>query len=132
MAWVTDQELKDRFAVEWLRKGDPWPAALAVIGHQDPGRASQVAAQWPFDPYVKAQRARLIEENGEEYYLPTKTDLARKVWQDAENDRLTAKDRTSNYRLYAEIMGFIEKDAGKGGKLDGNITVTLAESDQKL
>lgn len=130
MTWVTDQELKDRFAVEWLRKGDPWPAALAVIGNQDPGRASQVAAQWPFDPYVKAKRQELIDESGEEAFLPTRADLARKVWQEAENQRNAASDRTRNYRLYAEIMGLVEKEA-KGAK-GGVVAVRLTDTEAKI
>ncbi len=138
MAWTSEQpkpndaqnELKNRFALEWLRRGDPWPAALAVLGHQDPGKASLAASSWPFDPYVIAKRNALLEEFGEDYFLPSKADLARTVWNEAMNLR-TAIDKTRNLRLYAEIMGFVAKDVGKG-KLSGNVTVTLADGDKDL
>jgi hypothetical protein len=131
MAWASEQnDVKDRFTVEWLRKGDPWQAALTVLGHQNASYASQCASQWPFDPYVIAKRKQLLAEQGEEAFLPTKVDLAREIWRDAENCRDPA-DKTRNLRLYAEVMGFVEKPDGKGAK-GGVIAVTLTPNEVKI
>lgn len=130
--WSTEiNTLKDRFAEMWLRKGDPWLAAQAVLGTQNIGYTSQCASQWPFDDYVKAKRQELLDEHGEEYFLPTKADLARKVWNEAINERVTPQDRNRNARLYAEIMGFVEKPDAKGGK-NGIVTIRVNDDDSKL
>ena len=53
-----------------------------------------------------------IDTHGEEYFLPTKADLARKVWALANTDNLSTNDKLKAYRLYADVRGFIEKGAG--------------------
>lgn len=132
MSWSNEQNvLKDRFAVEWLRKGDPWLAALAVLGNQDTGKASVCASTWPFDAYVIRKRNELLAEHGEDYFLPSKADLARKVWDEAGKYNAAAADKTRNYRLYAEIMGFVEKPDGKASK-GGVVTIKLNDADSKL
>jgi hypothetical protein len=100
--------LKDLYAMALLRQPDnPFGAAVKLVG-TDTSRALEISHYWPNDQYVLARQAELLAEFGEEAFLPSKTDLARKVYGMA--DTLPeGKEKIAALRLYADIRGFIEK-----------------------
>jgi hypothetical protein len=103
-----ESELKRQFAEVWLTlPDDPFKAACNLFG-SDYGKASFVAQKWVIDPEVLAFTKAILKERGPKAFLPTKEDLAHKVFKSAEN-AFEDKDKATLYKLYAEIMGFIEK-----------------------
>lgn len=106
---MNEQEAKAKFAEELLRRPRAaFEIACELFGPMETGRALKASAEWPVDPYVLDIQAGLIEEHGERYFLPTKEQFARQVIDYADTIR-TPEDRLKAYRLYAEVMGFIEK-----------------------
>lgn len=104
----TERLQKKAFAEALMQMpGKPFDAALQVTG-TNTNRALWIATNWPNDAEVKAITAQLIEDGGEMQFLPSKADLARKVWE-LGNTAFEAKDRLAAYRLYGEIRGFIDK-----------------------
>jgi hypothetical protein len=93
---------EEQFAAAWLRFGDPFTAALSLgFPH---GEAIVVARDWPDKIEVICARAELLEQHDEAYFLPTKVDQARKVW-DLCLTAPTAEERLKAHKLYAEIQG---------------------------
>jgi hypothetical protein len=110
MEYTQDQirELKTRFAEALLRTPDePYNAAFAAIG--DSGLALQAANLWARDPFVLSEKIRLCEEHGVKAFLPTKEDQAGALWKMANDKSVEPEDRLKAHRLYAELMGHIEK-----------------------
>lgn len=105
---MSDLELKQRFAAEWLASpNDPFKAACNVYG-ADTGKALYAATHWINDPDVLAEKQRLIDEDGEDAFLPNKAELCRKVWDMAQGE-IEARDKLAALRLYGELRNYIEK-----------------------
>lgn len=103
-----DPELKARFAELLLRwPGEAFKVACMIVGN-DTQRAMDIAARWPLDMDVLELQAALIAEQGDEAFLPTKAELARRVFNvgDTATD---VKDKLAAFKLYAEIRSFIVK-----------------------
>jgi hypothetical protein len=103
-----DREQKTKFAEAWLRDPDH-PIDAARIVFNDLGIALQVGSTWVNDPFVLAEKARLFIELGPKNFLARKEDQAREIYKICLNDKLSTDDRLKAHRLYAEIMGHIEK-----------------------
>lgn len=104
----TERDLKTSFAGAWLSSpDDPFKAAFSIFA--DPGIACKAATVWIKDAFVKAEKIRLLEENGLKAFLPTKEDQAKDVYEMATDKSLDQDIRIKAHRLYAEIMGNIEK-----------------------
>lgn len=105
---MSDTELKAKFAAELLRNPkEPFLAGLSVFPN-DNGRALRAAYEWPNDPEVKAEQARLTAKDGGAGFLPSKAELARAIW-DKSTAAYDAEDFTKLAKLYADVMGFIQK-----------------------
>ena len=105
---VDETLLKDKFAEALLRSpNDAFGVACQIFG-SDTMRALEVSTSWPLDFYVLQKQADLIEAQGDEAFLPTKAELARRIFTvgDTATD---PKDKLSAYKLYAEVRGFIVK-----------------------
>ena len=109
---MTEPEAKLRFAELSLQHpGDPRRCAEMIaytVGIADAAVVHRMATNWPNDEFVIAEMNRLLAENGQEAYLPSKFDLARLVWGIAEG-RAAVEDRLKAAKQYADLMGFIEK-----------------------
>jgi len=128
--WAEEKAQKDEFAAEWLRQPDPFKAALSIVGPANVGRALQISSQWVLDSYVLTRQKELIEEFGEDYFLPSKAVIARKVLEVHENAK-TSFDKLAALKLYAEVMGHISKpDNNKAS--GGLIAIPITEMDAKL
>lgn len=101
-------ELKKEFAYYLLKMpNEPFKAALLVFG-QDTGRACLAVNEWLNCDDVLTEKKRLIDEHGEDYFLATRAEVARKVYELAEKAYLT-EDKLKGYKLFCDIMGYIEK-----------------------
>lgn len=103
-----EPELKARFAEALLRRPhDAFGAACAILGN-DTMRALRVSQAWPLDLEVLAVQADLLEKFGPDEFLPTKQEVARRIYNVGET-AADAKDKLAAYKLYAEVRGFIQK-----------------------
>lgn len=113
---MDEDTLKKAFGIELARNpGQPFQAALAIFG-DDTGLALKASQLWVRDPVVIAARDVYLGEHGAEIKLATKDELAAKIlnFADEKNAEETrylhdGKDRLTAYKLYAEVMGYIEK-----------------------
>lgn len=106
---MTEKEEKEEFVRFLLETPDePFTAALKLFP-EDTGRALRVAHEWPNDKEVRASMRARMSEGEEEDFLPTKAELARKVWAKMNKETLEPDEFTKIARLYGEIRGFIEK-----------------------
>lgn len=108
-------KLKKEFAAQLLRNdGDGFKAAFAVCG-SDTGLALQIGREWPKDTAVLAEQARLLTTSDAKTFLPSKEQQARDVYAMATDQLKAIEDRLKAHRLYAEIMGHIEKPSAGAG-----------------
>lgn len=114
-AYIMDQtQLKKDFAANLLRYPDD-PAKAAFNTTPDVGAALQIAKHWPTDPVVVAEQDRLMASDGARAFLPTKEAQARDIYALANSPTTDVDNRIKAHRLYAEVMGFIEKPNAGGG-----------------
>lgn len=124
--WVQIEDnavLKKAFAAALLyHPNEPFKAGAKVF----PGnhtRALTAAQVWVGDPEVLQFQVDLLEEFGEDNFLPNKVMLARRIFELGENERASIPERLAAFRLYADVRGFIEKAA-----LIQNNNVTLNQN----
>lgn len=106
-------ELKAAYAALLLRSPNEAFKAAMQLFPGETSRALQISNEWPVDSFVIKEMARLEKAglNG----LPTKNELAMKIWEMVEDKRgstnpawaIAPKDRIAAGKLYADIMGFI-------------------------
>ena len=123
---TADEQLaqKELFAIAWLQNPtDPFKAALSVFPGEV-GVAISIANTWVNDPVVLAKKAEVVDELGDENFLPNKSDLARAVWDLAASDRAATEDKIKAYKLYGEIRGFIQ---GPTTKVNHNVTADFGD-----
>lgn len=109
-----DVELKKLFAAAMLECNfKPYDAARRVFTNPTDGqRAIYASDHWPNDPIVKLEQARLIDELGEESFLPTKVMLAREVYDMGKDITASFGDRLAAFRFYSDLRQFVPKDKG--------------------
>jgi hypothetical protein len=108
MAEVEQAELKTRFAEELLREPNEFKAALIVFPN-DVATAMRVAGEWAHDTFVASEKLRLLDDLGPKAFLISKEDQAKDIYAIAQDEKLDVEVRLKAHRLYAEIMGNIEK-----------------------
>lgn len=110
-----ESELKKAFAVELLRfPGEPFKAANEAFPEHPPQWNLWIANNWPANAEVVAIVKELKADDGELAFLPTKAQLARSIWEKAHEPGTWKEDFTKMAKLYAEVMGFIDKANGSG------------------
>lgn len=108
-----DESLKFDFAANLLRSNDdPFKAAFATT--PDVGKALQMAKLWFDDPTVKAEKEKLLISGDAKSFLPTKELQAKDIYAIATSEKYEPEDRLKAHRLYAEIMGHIDKPVPGG------------------
>jgi hypothetical protein len=103
-----EQQLKLAFAEAWLRNPRNAYAAALTITKKDTFAAMQIADKWVWDDDVAKFKAELIDEYGEEHFLPTKCEMIRDVLDRAETAYLD-DSYVKLMKLAADMRGFIEK-----------------------
>lgn len=99
--------LKPKFAAMLLEHPDNAFIAAQAVFPDDMARALYIASHWLTDPDVLTEKARLRDKGADLKTLPTKADLARRAWE--LTDKGLFEDRIKAMKLYADIMGHIEK-----------------------
>jgi hypothetical protein len=101
-------ELADEFAFQLcFSPHDAMSAGLRAF-KGDTGWSGWAAQWWFMHPYIRERCASFIEEYGAAYFLPTKEQVAQRVFHTAEK-ATTADDKLKGYRLYADMIGAIPK-----------------------
>lgn len=104
-----ERTLKRLFAAELLRyPNNPFQAGRVLFPNNHLF-AITAAQQWVSDRYVLESQAELIAEFGEDYFLPSKVILARRIYDLGERESANTSERLAAYKLYAELRGFIQK-----------------------
>jgi hypothetical protein len=109
LASEREVEMKTAFAEALLRnEKSTFEIALELAGRDNFALVDEMCKLWPNDKFVKAERQRLIDEFGHDYFLPTAYDFAADVWV-----RMRATKDAAEYaelaELYAKTRGFIKK-----------------------
>lgn len=104
---TNEQKLKRAFAEAWLRNPNNMYAGAMELTRNDPFMATRLCDQFLFDEEVKAYKRELIDEHGEEHFLPTKTDMLHQIMDRAIG--ATEEGFVKMMKLAADMRGFIEK-----------------------
>ena len=86
---------------------NPYKVAQSIYP-ENIGKCMWVTNFWLRDNFVIEVQKKLLEEHGEEHFLPTKVDTAREIWERAVNS-YDDDQFVKLMRLYADVRGFIEK-----------------------
>lgn len=112
---IDELERKRKYAFQLLLEpNEPYKAGLKAYPEDTPysnGMAFKIASEWQCDEECLSLRRDLVAEYGEAFFLPTKGDIAREVYNTAIKTAKTAADKLKALELYANLMGFIEKPA---------------------
>jgi hypothetical protein len=107
MDTTNEDAQKVAFASLLRKEGDAFKAGLTLFPNNT-NRALRIATEWPNDAKVIAELDRLDADTDPTKDLPTKVDLAKKVW-DRLNKAVEDEDFVKLAKLYAEVNGYIEK-----------------------
>lgn len=106
-----EQKLKKAFAYEWLKRPhNPFLAAQECTLNEM-SVALEIATNWIYDIEVREYKRQLLEEHGEEHFLPSKATLLHGIYHRAETCEFN-DDYVKLMRLGADMRGHIEKGAG--------------------
>jgi hypothetical protein len=114
-----DDALKLQFAAVYVRENKNAAAAALAIFPDNAGRALLYSHTLPNDPVVKSEIARLVEDVDPKLLMPTKYEQARDIYARAQKTE-DNEEYVKLMRLYADIMGFVEKP---GANVDVNVQV---------
>lgn len=104
-------EAKRVFAEHFVKNGDAYGAAR-LVAPMSMSAASLIAVNWPTDPGVMEIMTKIIDERGAFGGLPSKEEFALKLWGEADSAR-SATTKLDFYKLFATVMGYVEKPAEK-------------------
>lgn len=127
---MTEAEEKKLFAIELLKTpNEPFVAALKLFPNNN-NRALRIATEWPRDSEV-LEIIQGVKDGGKELdFLPSKADLARKVWDKLEQPWHDADGFTKLGKLYADVLGFIPKAGGSNLNVQINNNKVMVIRDQ--
>lgn len=109
---ATTVELKKAFGAALLRHpNNPYSAAREIEPTESVGRANYIVQNWMDDPIVIAAGGARVAELGARAGLPTKDELALKVYREDVKDPAI---KLAYYKFVGELLGFIEKSGGGG------------------
>lgn len=122
-AWHVDNvtgDLKREFAEELLRAPTAaFDIALRLsLGNYE--HATRRSQSWPSDPLVVAHQKDLLAAHGEEYFLPSKAQIAWDLYFMAHEKteygkhKLDGKDRIAALAAHAKIRGFDDEQVSRG------------------
>ena len=107
----TEEDYKRAFAAALLKLRDPIQAAMAVSGGDTRWSAS-VAVLWANDQEVKRFQDEIIEEFGENEFVPSSIDVKLKLWEIA-NSKAPATDRIKALEELGKMSGYYPDKSAK-------------------
>lgn len=108
---ISLNNLKREFAYALLRNPSSCLAAAQEVFPFDASTALKVSDIWPHDPTVVRYKYEIKQQEGEELFLPSKTDFLTKIW-DRINQPNPITDNDEFVKLatlYGKARGFIEE-----------------------
>lgn len=103
-----------------------WKAGKAAWPEENPysnNMALNCALAWKDTPEIEFAKRELVRENGAAYYLPDRYQVCMDVYNIATNGARSFDDKLKALKLYADIMGFIEKPGATTNISQNNVTV---------
>lgn len=118
--------LKAKFAAALLEAPDanPFIAAKACFPDSMP-HALWAANHWPTDEGVLKEKQKLRDKGDDLKALPGKAELARRVWSHTEVGLF--EDRLKAMKLYADLMGHIEKTPPVAVNVNNNRVMVIRD-----
>lgn len=118
--------LKAKFAAALLEAPDanPFIAAKACFPDSMP-HALWAANHWPTDEGVLKEKQKIREKGEDLKGLPGKADLARRIWGYTEQGLF--EDRLKALKLYAEVMGHVQKVAPVAVNVNNNKVMVIRD-----
>lgn len=113
---------------------DSFKAALEIFP-LDKSAAIKISNIWPNDPDVVMFMREILDQRGEDEFLPSKNDLLKKVWDQLENKYLEPSDFVKLADQYAKLRDFypeVKKDTSSiniVGDCAKVMVITSAQSD---
>jgi len=104
-----EQALKVEFARMLLKTPEEAFKIALLMFPNNNNRALRVAMEWPTDEVVKAAQTELLNESGEDAFLPTKAEFARELLDKMHAAWIATEDYIKVAKLYADIRGFVQK-----------------------
>lgn len=103
------EDRKRDFAYTWLMYPDEPEIAAREVAGDNVTALLAIRSKWVSDPVVLQHRKELIAIHGEEHFLPTKADIARKLLDEIDA-AVDPEVKLKFYKLYADIRGYTQKD----------------------
>lgn len=118
-ARYADEDLKRQFAKLCRERPDNQAgrfeaASLVFPKDVDTFLVLKAADEWPFDPIVIAEHAELGKAEAADE-LPSREQQARDVYRLAQDKEKTVDDRLKAHKLYADLMGYVQKPGASAG-----------------
>lgn len=126
----SDEKLKEEFAELLLRRPTEVFEVAKIVSDNDFALSFVRSRAWPSDPYVKLHQKRLLEQFGEEYFLPTMPQMFNHLWArvtGTDGRQMEDRDYNAGFRLAAEMRHFVGNVGPTGGKSDPIHHVTRIE-----
>ena len=102
-----DAEKKRAFAFKLLQNPTkPIEAAKAVFPG-DMATACTVSVAWVNDPEIIELQQKLLEEYGEEHFLPSKADVGRELYKIGTQYAADNKDKIKALETFSRLMGYL-------------------------
>lgn len=99
-------DLKVMFADAWLRNpNNAFEAALSIV-KGDPSKALRISSSWIYDDEVLQLKLELVEKFGEEYFLPSKSEMLQDIYSRAKKTPLD-EDYVKLMKLAADMRGML-------------------------
>lgn len=118
-----EKALKRLFASAWLRMPDNPFAAAREVDAENPGKQYYMSTHWINDPYVLAEKEKLVAHFGAVARVPTKEELALEIYnRDCKDDG----QRLQYLKFFAQLMGYTEEEgAGKSININNMVGVRV-------
>lgn len=127
--------MKKLFAAAWLRMPDNAFAAARGVDPENPGKQYYISVNWINDPFVIAEKEKLVAHFGPVARVPSKEELALEIYKrECKDDSM----RLQYLKFFAQLMGYTEDTDGTNPKININnmvgvriMPVPVAASDEE-
>lgn len=134
----SEQKLKEEFAELLLRRPKEAFEVAQIISDDDFALSFVRSKAWPNDPYVKLHQKKLLEQFGEEYFLPSKAEMFHHLWARValtgpNGVGMEDRDYIAGMRLALETRHFVGKfgeQPGGGNSVNNTVILQFVKPDE--
>jgi len=98
-------------------------AIIMTLGGPDIKAMTWIKENWLDSESFNNLKMKLLNKHGEEYFLPSKADVAREIYTESSKS-MHLDDKIKGYELYCKLMGMIKKDA--------KVSVNVGDTNNKI